>query len=464
MSTPRHLPWLVIGTLGLLVAGSCASTDDKPARRAAVPFPDIVVDGAPAEQQEKPADEDPTITPPEERERQIAEYAKGGPEPLPALRERPELENDDQAPENAPSVRVRDRRARPPKMLRRSPPADKRMRVHALDVGQGTAVLLEFACGVALVDTGGEQNAQFSAPVALKRQLDAFFEERKDLNRTIDLLVLSHPHIDHLRGIPTLLKNYRVKNVIDNGSEGDELVAKEIGALRQYVAEHNVGYRAARLPDIHPTKGWTDEVIDPINCQGAVDPEIRVLYGSSPQDPGWGIDFYGQARFDDENNHSVVLRVAFGKSAVLVTGDLEEVAIDEMIERTADSGLLQADAYLVGHHGSHNGTTRELMEEVDPQVAVISMGPASREEDWSAWRYGHPRAGIVRMLANTVSQQRPATRVLVARYGRRFDPLMMTSAVYGTGWDGVVIVELDDKRRLRVLTEKKRAGDRVSQR
>ncbi len=68
------------------------------------------------------------------------------------------------------------------------------------------------------------------------------------------------------------------------------------------------------------------------------------------------------------------------------------------------------------------------------------------------------------MLANTVSQQRPATRVLVARYGRRFDPLMMTSAVYGTGWDGVVIVELDDKRRLRVLTEKKRAGDRVSQR
>lgn len=75
------------------------------------------------------------------------------------------------------------------------------MSAHLIDVEQGAATLFEFSCGAVLVDTGGEKNGEFDSGAALQNYLDAFFERRSDLNRTIDLLVVTHPHIDHARRI-----------------------------------------------------------------------------------------------------------------------------------------------------------------------------------------------------------------------------------------------------------------------
>jgi competence protein ComEC len=78
---------------------------------------------------------------------------------------------------------------------------EMRLRLHLIDVGQGESILLEFSCGAALIDAGGESNEEFQSTDALLRYLDDFFERRHDLHKRLDLLVLSHPHIDHTRGV-----------------------------------------------------------------------------------------------------------------------------------------------------------------------------------------------------------------------------------------------------------------------
>ena len=91
------------------------------------------------------------------------------------------------------------------------------MVIHFIDVGQGAAMLVEFPCGAMLIDTGGEHNELFDSEPALMSYLNQFFERRKDLDRTLDSLVISHPHIDHTRSIDAVLRNFHVRNIVDNG-------------------------------------------------------------------------------------------------------------------------------------------------------------------------------------------------------------------------------------------------------
>lgn len=94
------------------------------------------------------------------------------------------------------------------------------MRVHLIDVGAGAATLIEFPCAAMLVDTGGESGGDFDSTSILVKYLDDFFERRGDLAGTLDLLVLTHPHVDHTRGVRSVLERYRVKNAVTNGRQG----------------------------------------------------------------------------------------------------------------------------------------------------------------------------------------------------------------------------------------------------
>lgn len=347
-------------------------------------------------------------------------------------------------------------------------PGNDGWRVHFIDIGQGLAVLLEFPCGAALVDTGGEEDGRFHSTPALQAYLDAFFERRTDLQRTLDLLVLSHPHIDHTRGTEMVLANYRVRNAIDNGM-GQGSGGRQQAALQAYVQAHRtgddaIGYRAVHLADITDPRGLTDAVIDPIRCPG-VDPQIRVLWGQVAVDPGWPGIRFGKTPFQNANNHSVVLRVDFGAASGLFTGDLEEPAIRDLVARSAAVAAaadvpapLDVDVYQVGHHGSLNGTLPELVAAMSPQVAVFSMGPSTWQETWSAWKYGHPRQEIVAMLERGIGRKRSPVEVLVGVHGEQFVHRPLQAALYGTGWDGTVVIEARADGRLRVVTTGRPGG------
>jgi competence protein ComEC len=324
------------------------------------------------------------------------------------------------------------------------------MRAHFIDVGQGDATLLEFPCGAALIDTGAELNSGFDGVEKLRGYLDAFFARRLDLDRTLDLLVLTHPHLDHTRGLGMILERYRVRAVVDNGNERSS-GGDHAAMLHEHVRRNpDVLHRDVSLEDIPRGEGLHDDTIDPIRCP-EVDPEIRALWGAVPVDPGWHETPWGRP-FDNENNHSVALRVDFGNASFLFTGDLEEEALETFVARYRGTALLDVDVYKVGHHGSRNGTTEALVRAMSPRVAVFSMGSALRRWDWTAWQYGHPGHRVVELLEEALKDPRPETSVLVGRRSTEFVPMRVSRASYGTGWEGTVVIEASTRGRLRVET------------
>lgn len=337
------------------------------------------------------------------------------------------------------------------------------MIAHFIDVGQGHATLLEFSCGAVLVDTGGELSDKVDSTAKLLNYLDAFFARRSDLNRTIDLLAITHAHVDHTRGIPALLDgNYRIRGAIDNGLRNGSGASQQ-RRLQDSAKTEGYAYRAVREAEITSTAGLTNGTIDPVNCQGT-NPVIRALWGALEEGDGWD-----PSTFENGNNHSVVLRVDFGQSAFLFTGDLQEDAIDDLVAFYEGSNTLDVDVYQVGHHASHNGTNEELMRALSARIAVIPMGdPRASHDAFTAYAHGHPRFNAVDHLTaadHGVSAFR--SKPVDVPIGLKgvcsncnppkpsvFENRSVERAVFGTGWDGTVRITARANGEMNVRTDR----------
>jgi len=321
------------------------------------------------------------------------------------------------------------------------------MRVHVIDVGQGAATLLEFDCGCALVDTGGEHTTAygFDSTENLTEYLNTFFAARQDLRRTIDVLYLTHPHIDHTRGVKEVWKKYQVRNLVTNGSTASSsgssqqnyVQALANGAEETDSTTDDVGYEGVTVGEIPAQTGLTNTVIDPLPC-APIDPKFTVLWGTLDTKPvRWT-----KADFKNQNNHSVVVRVDYGNSSLLIPGDIEEAAIHEIVGRYAPNRLLDVDVIQVAHHGSSNATTTELLQAESPLIAFIASGNPAREQSWTAWAHGHPNAGIVSLIQAAPSiLPRTALQARVGNGAKKFSQTTITKAVYSVGWDGGLLLE-----------------------
>ena len=335
----------------------------------------------------------------------------------------------------------------------------KLMAAHFIDVGQGSATLLEFPCAAVLIDTGGEEGDDFSGKTNLSDYLDEFFTRRTDLSRRLDLVVLSHPHIDHTRGVAVLEEaaNLTIRHVIDNGEEHRGSGKDEQLKLRTLTSSHE----AILEPDITSLDGKTSPVIDPIAC-AEVDPRIRAVWGhlsARPDMDGDGRSDWSETEWRNENNHSVVLRVDFGDSSFLFPGDIQRAASDSIAESyEADTSILDVDLVNVPHHGSENGITKNLLKLVSPRIAVIQAGDSSRDAEYTAFGHGHPRKKIMELLtastaAGGVSGTRNLVTVPVATAKRTFEPFALDKAIFSTSWDGTIIVYANTNGQMQVVTE-----------
>jgi len=324
------------------------------------------------------------------------------------------------------------------------------MKVHFIDIGQGSATLFEFPCGVMLVDTGGELNRMFDSQDSLLKYLDAFFERRKDLNNTLDVLVITHPHIDHTRSIETVLSRYTVKNVVDNGALVDDLGGKPQIALHEWIEQQggNVGHLDVRAEDIDGVDGMTSEVLDPIaGCDAAsTDPMVHALWGGRRESREMG---------ENANNNSVTLRVVFGKSSLLLTGDLELLSLSRMYKKfKKHREVFDVDIYVVGHHGSKNATAEYMMKAMTPGMAVISSGPYERQlggwPEYTARAFGHPNKIAFDQLVDpnigvTWDRAQPIETWIGVKgqwkeKPSKWERRVVRKAVYATSWDGTVVV------------------------
>lgn len=322
------------------------------------------------------------------------------------------------------------------------------MVAHFIDVGQANATLLEFSCGAVLVDAGAQEAA---AIPLLTGYLEEFFTRRADLERTLAAIVITHNHVDHTRALREVVEMsppIEVVNFIENGQrgglpEGD----KDVVWLGQNRATggRDVNVVQVDQAQVEGQEGFTSAAIDPLACDGT-DPTIRILWADLAQDPGWGGD-----EFRDKNNHSVVVRVDFGDSSFLFTGDLEEPAIESMVELYEGSDTLDVDVYEVGHHGSHNGTTMALLDAMTPQIAILSMSRADDRRVFTGWAFGHPRQAAVDMLRDAITRRRSQPRTVhVAEAVKTFHRTTMRDAIYGTAWDGTIRIRAKADGTLRV--------------
>ena len=234
------------------------------------------------------------------------------------------------------------------------PAAPQTLRVTFLDVGQGDAAVIESPGGkTILVDTGGVSHE--GADDEGRRTVAPFLRSR-GINR-IDLILLSHPHTDHIGGAKTLFTQFPVGLLMDNGQDADKAPVADIQAAAQ---NQHAFYRAAR-------RGQVIELGD-----GAI---LRVLAPTEAETHG------------TVNNGSMVLRLEYKRTAFLFTGDAEQ---DEENDLVTDKMPLACDALKVGHHGSDSSTTPEFLAQAHPHVAIVSVGKHNL--------YGHPRQDILQRL------------------------------------------------------------------
>ncbi|MDR7420228.1 MAG: DNA internalization-related competence protein ComEC/Rec2 [Armatimonadota bacterium] len=239
--------------------------------------------------------------------------------------------------------------ARPPTMLV----------VTVLDVGQGDAILIQSPSGhVVLVDGGGEVGAERTVwDVGRMRVVPAL---RRAGVRRIDVVVFSHPHEDHVGGLPAVVENFPVGLVLDPGVPHP---SPSYTRLLRLVEAGRIPYRTARA-------GMTLDLGAGVALAILHPPEPIPLLDGDPVHAG-----------------GVIGRLTRGAAAMLLTGDAEAAAEQYLIERGAPlhSGVLK-----VGHHGSRTSTTPALLRAVRPRYAVISVGADNT--------FGHPHPATLAAL------------------------------------------------------------------
>jgi len=222
--------------------------------------------------------------------------------------------------------------------------AGPKLRVTFFDVGQGDAALLEFPAGRLLVDAG----PMLENYDAGERVLVPFL--RTHGIRQLDAVVITHPHADHLGGLPTLLQEIKIKKVFVCGVETNSALEQRCEKLADSLRVPLLTLHAGeRLPDFSPA-------------------QVLALH---PR----------QNEFDFEhlNDASVVIKVIFGQHAFLFPGDAELESENHLLQ---SAQLLDSDVLKIGHHGSITSSLPQFLHAVSPQWAVASVGR------WN--NFGHP--------------------------------------------------------------------------
>lgn len=245
--------------------------------------------------------------------------------------------------------------------------------VHYIDVGQGDSMLIQAGDANILIDAG--ENDKAGEVVAYLNSVGV---------ETLDMVVGSHPHSDHIGGLDVVIDTFDVKQVI----MGD--VPKAI---------------------IPTTRTYTD-VLQAVKNKGLT---ITLAHpGDSYEIGGGTLSVLGPVEdYDDLNDTSLVMKFTYGDVSFLFTGDQEAGAEKDLLNSGAD---VSATVLKVGHHGSSTSSSEEFLAAVSAKCYVIEVGEGNK--------YNHPHAEIREKLRNT---GKPVYRtdlngdIVIATNGKTFD-------------------------------------------
>jgi competence protein ComEC len=234
---------------------------------------------------------------------------------------------------------------------------DDNLHVTFLNVGQGDAILIQTPDHQNILVDGGPSPQIIN--LELGRKLPFW-------DRTVDLMVATQPHADHITGLVEVLQRYEVKQVLEPGVCYNSCVYQEWFRL---VEEKGIKHDMAKAgQEINLGKGIKMDVLNPPN---------DFLEGTSA----------------DVDNNGLVLRLSWGEIRFLLTADIRWEGEFELIKQRAN---LKSTVLKVAHHGSKTSATPQFLAVVDPQIAVISVGANNT--------FGHPSPEVVERLEGRLGE------------------------------------------------------------
>lgn len=228
------------------------------------------------------------------------------------------------------------------------------MEVTFLDVGQADAIHIRTPNRrEVLIDTGRWSPMSNSG----ERVLLPYFEHYKIAS--LDAVFLSHPHADHIGGMPSLMEGMRIKKIYQSDFEYDSVLFQTIMRLSEQM----------NTEVVYPVAG---DIID-------LDPDIRIfVLGPEP----------GKSFDRNPNNHSLAVKIIYGDTEFLFTGDAETRQERQIAGRYGF--FLKSDLYKAGHHGSNSSSTEVFLKNVQPDITVTSLALRNG--------FGHPGRDAVNRI------------------------------------------------------------------
>lgn len=237
-------------------------------------------------------------------------------------------------------------------------PTGKELTVTFIDVGQGAAALIETPCkAVIMVDAGGEPSFRGDPGRVGDTILMPYFRYKGV--RKIDLAIITHPHEDHFGGFIPLIDGVFIDRFLISPAQGDSPYYFD---LLSQANEKGIDISEAEAGQI-----WQcgDNLLLEI-----IAPPQKLFNGTG----------------SDLNNNSIVFLLHYGQVRLLFTGDIEDDAVNDLLNRDLE---LKADLLLVPHHGGYLAAMPALLDKVKPSFAVIQVGPNS---------FGHPHPYVLEAL------------------------------------------------------------------
>ena len=229
--------------------------------------------------------------------------------------------------------------------------ADQRgmLTVAFLDIGQGDAIYIEAPNGNQMLIDGGPSGGALLRALG---QVMPFWD------RSLDVVLATHPDQDHVGGLPAILENMNIENVVTTENTATT------GVYRAF--EDDVSKEGARRV---LARAGERIILD----DGVV---LEILFPNKNA-KGW-----------DTNTGSIVARLSYGETSFLLTGDSPQSVEQYLVNRETDK--IHADVLKLGHHGSKTSSSKLFLSAVDPEYAVISAGKDNK--------YGHPNKEVLDLL------------------------------------------------------------------
>ncbi len=211
------------------------------------------------------------------------------------------------------------------------------MKVHFIDVGQGDSILIQVNDKNMLIDCGPREGK------------DNLFNYLNKLNiKTLDYVIATHPHADHIGNMADIINKYDVKKFYS--------------------------------PKVQTSTKTYEKMVDALKNKNL---KINVIKAGTNIDLGDNtkIDVFSpnKDKYDNLNNYSPIMKLTYGKTSFLLTGDAETLVEKEVLTNNCD---VSADVIKFGHHGSSSSSSEEFISKVNPSIGVICVG---KDND-----YNHP--------------------------------------------------------------------------